>query len=161
VTEPEIRDRLVAQCSQGAILPEGDDALSATPVEIRVHASYLAEVARVCRGDSELHFDSLMCLSALDRGDALSVVYHLHSMSLRHKAALRVDLPRANPVVETVCGVWRTAEWHEREAYDMLGVRFEGHPDLRRILLPNDWVGYPLRKDYETPTFYRGMKVPY
>jgi NADH-quinone oxidoreductase subunit C len=80
-------------------------------------------------------------------------------MKLRHKFVLKVELPRDNPKIGTVEGVWAIANWHEREAFDMFGIRFEGHSDLRRILCPDDWEGYPLRKDYEQPETYRGMPV--
>jgi NADH-quinone oxidoreductase subunit C len=102
-----------------------------------------------------------MNLSSVDRAEHLSVVYLLHSMTHLHKIALRVDVPRATPVVPTVEGVWITAQWHEREAYDLMGIVFDGNRDLRRILLPDDWEGHPLRKDYQVQEFYRGMKVPY
>jgi NADH-quinone oxidoreductase subunit C len=131
------------------------------PPQVLVTPALIRDVARFCRDDDVLAFDSLMCLSALDRGDSLSVVYHLHSTAHRHKLALRVDVSRIEPVVPTVEDVWATAQWHEREAYDLMGIRFDGHSDLRRILLPDDWQGHPLRKDYRVQEFYRGMKVPY
>ncbi|MEX0602057.1 MAG: NADH-quinone oxidoreductase subunit C, partial [Bacteroidota bacterium] len=68
---------------------------------------------------------------------------------------------KEQPHIQSVSGVWGTANWHEREAYDLIGIVFDGHPDLRRILLPYDWEGHPLRKDYKVPEFYNGMKVPY
>jgi NADH-quinone oxidoreductase subunit C len=125
----------------------------------------------------DLHFDNLMNLSGVDdangknvvtdgittiEGGTLSVYYHLESTNLRHKIVLKVSAPRENPEVESVSLVWRSADWHEREAFDLLGIKFLNHPDLRRILMPYDWdAGYPLRKDYANPEFYHGMKVPY
>ena len=95
-------------------------------------------------------------------GGTLSVVYHLESIELKHKIVLKVLLQRENPDVQSVSCVWRCADWHEREAYDLIGINFLNHPDLRRILMPYDWeAGYPLRKDYKNPEFYHGMKVPY
>jgi NADH-quinone oxidoreductase subunit C len=94
-------------------------------------------------------------------GGKLGVVYHLHSMKWNHKIVIKVEVPAENPHVPSVESVWKTANWHEREAYDMIGVIFNGHPDLRRMLLPEDWVGHPLRKDYQVQEFYNGMKVPY
>jgi NADH-quinone oxidoreductase subunit C len=91
----------------------------------------------------------------------LGVVYHLYSLPKRHKVTLKVIIPKDTPNVKTVSGVWATADWHEREAYDMIGIIFDGHKYLRRILLDDDWVGHPLRKDFEVPEFYHGMKVPY
>lgn len=96
-----------------------------------------------------LGFDYLMCLSAVDYKDRLAVVYHLYSFSLRDKVSLKVFLGRDNPEIESVTAVWPAADWQEREAFDMFGIKFKGHPDLRRILLPDDWQGHPLRKDYQ------------
>lgn len=129
---------------------------------IRVAPERMFDVAKFLRDDEQLAFDSLMCLSGMDyTGGRLGVVYHLHSMKWNHKITLKVEVPAEHPHVQSVQAVWRTANWHEREAYDMFGIIFDGHPDLRRILMPYDWVGHPLRKDYQVPEFYNGMKVPY
>jgi len=118
----------------------------------------IAEVCAFLRADPECDFTSLMCLSAVDYPpETIQVVYHLHSIPQKHKLTLKVDLPRQDPRVPTVEGIWKMANWHEREAFDLLGVVFEGHPDLRRILLPFDWEGHPLRKDYVAPDTYRGV----
>ena len=127
-----------------------------------VPAEVIREVALHLRDDGELLFDTLMCLSGVDNADGtLGIVYHLDSMTLRHKVTVKVIVPTDNPHVPTCDRVWRIAEWHEREAFDLIGVIFDGNQDLRRILLPEDWEGHPLRKDYEVPEFYNGMKVPY
>lgn len=99
----------------------------------------------------EMGLDYLNCLSAVDRiaSGELEVVYNLSSLSLPTKALVRVRVPREDPIIRSVASLWGTADWHEREAFDMMGIRFDGHPDLRRILLSEDWVGYPLRKDYQ------------
>ena len=89
----------------------------------------------------------------------MEVVYHLLSYTHGHTFALKVHLPREEARVATVESVWRVANWHEREAYDMFGIAFTGHSDLRRILLPDDWIGHPLRKDWVDPDFYNGMHV--
>jgi NADH-quinone oxidoreductase subunit C len=102
-----------------------------------------------------------MCLSGLDSGENLTVVYHLHSTKLAHKFIYKVIVPKADPKVPTVERVWRSADWHEREAWDLIGVEFVGHHNMIRILCPYDWEGHPLRKDYQTPEYYHGMKVPY
>jgi len=130
---------------------------------IVVEASAIHEVGAYLRRDPDMQFDSLMCLSGVDYGPdkTLGVVYNLHSTTLRHKMTLKVEVPRQDGVVPTVCDLWRTAEWHEREAYDLFGMRFAGHPDHRRILCPDDWEGHPLLKDYQVQEFYRGVKVPY
>lgn len=130
---------------------------------IKIMSDSTEEVARALKEDSDLGFDALMCLSGLDYGgdDNLGVVYSLHSMKHNHKITIRVDLPRDNPEIPTVENIWRTADWHEREAYDLFGINFKGHHDLRRILCPDDWEGYPLRKDYVVQEYYHGMRVPY
>ena len=91
----------------------------------------------------------------------LGVVYNLASMRLRHKITIKVEVPRDGGSLPTVSDVWSTADWHEREAYDLCGMQFENHPDHRRILLPDDWEGHPLLKDYEVQEFYQGIRVPY
>jgi NADH-quinone oxidoreductase subunit C len=102
----------------------------------------------VCRRLRELGFEFLNCLSGVDHRTHLEVVYDLSSLREAAKVHLRVTVGRDAPVVPTVSDLWRAADWHERECYDLFGIRFDGHPDHRRILLPEDWVGYPLRKDY-------------
>ena len=123
----------------------------------------IAEVATFCKGEPALGFDNLMCLSVVDypkeTPPRLEVVYHLYSYSHDHTFVLKVHLPREDPRVPTVEHTWGVANWHERESYDLFGVVFEGHSDLRRILLPDDWQGHPLRKDWVDPDFYNGMRV--
>ncbi len=127
-----------------------------------VSADKINAVSLFLRDEESMQFDNLSCLSGLDYDkDNLAVVYHLYSYVHHHKLVVKVVVPKSNPVVKTVSDVWAAAEWHEREAYDLVGMTFEGHPDLRRILLPEDWEGHPLRKDYKVPEFYKGMKVPY
>ena len=145
-----------------ALFPEVELQLDEAVPCIVVPANALREVALQLRDDEALLLDSLMCLSGVDFGDGnLGAVYHLYSMSLTHKLTIRVVVPVEHPNIQTVERVWRTADWHEREAYDLVGIVFDGHRDLRRILNPYDWEGYPLRKDYEVPEYYNGMKVPY
>jgi len=129
---------------------------------VQISPGRLLEVCTFLRDDERLKFDSLMCLSGMDyTGGKLGVVYHLDSMKVGHKITLKVQLTTEDPHVQTVSPVWHCADWHEREAFDMFGIVFDGHPDLRRILMPDDWAGYPLRKDFQVPEFYNGMKVPY
>lgn len=139
---------------------------------VRVSPGAIKEVAKFLRDDEKLQFDFLSCLSGVDLQAHLSpsdvggqgklaVVYHVASLALRHKIVLRIEVLADSPQVPSVESIWKTANWHEREAYDLVGVVFAGHPDLRRILLPYDWEGHPLRKDYKVPEFYNGMKVPY
>jgi NADH-quinone oxidoreductase subunit C len=132
---------------------------------VTVAPESIGAISAFLKGQPELAFDTLMCLSGVDykgsktEPDRIEVVYHLFSMKHRHQIVLKVQLPRESPSVASVESVWAIANWHEREAYDMFGIHFEGNSDLRRILCPDDWVGYPLRKDYEQPATYRGMPV--
>lgn len=121
-----------------------------------------AEILAVCRflrNDDGLLMDHLECLAGVDYKDRIEVVYIVYSMKHGHRYTLKCRMPREAPRLQSVESVWGVANWHEREAFDMLGIMFEGHSDLRRILLPDDWEGYPLRKDYKFPTSYRDMPV--
>jgi NADH-quinone oxidoreductase subunit C len=108
----------------------------------------LAGVARRLHDFAPAPFDCLNFIAAVDHVTHLECVYHLFSLPASLWLELHVTVPRTNPALDTVSTVWPGADWHEREAWDMMGVRFTGHPDLRRILLKDDWVGHPLRKDY-------------
>ena len=103
------------------------------------------------RSNAGLEFDYLFCLTCVDWKTHFSMVYHLTSTIHRHHAVVKVKLDRNNPEIETVSDIWRTAELLEREVYDLFGVKFLHHPDLRRLIMPDDWKGWPLRKDYEDP----------
>jgi len=125
---------------------------------LTVPAAKIAEILTFCRDDAELAFDCLSNLTGVDAPpDDLEVVYHLFSYSKRHSMTLKVRVPKSNAKLPTVEAIYPTANWQEREAYDLLGMIFEGHSDLRRIMLPDDWVGHPLRKDYKEQEEYRGM----
>jgi NADH-quinone oxidoreductase subunit C len=102
----------------------------------------------VCRLLRDIGFEYLNCVSGADWMSHLEVVYDISSLQHPNKVHMRVPVNREDPVVRTVTNIWRGANWHERECFDLFGVRFDGHPDHRRILLPEDWVGFPLRKDY-------------
>jgi NADH-quinone oxidoreductase subunit C len=129
---------------------------------IRILHSRTKDVCIFLRDDSRMNFNYLSCLSGVDCSKKyLSAVYHLASTVNRNKVVLKARCTKENPHIQSVSMVWRTADWHEREAYDLFGIIFDGHPDLRRILLPEDWEGYPLRKGYKVQEFYHGMKVPY
>ena len=125
---------------------------------ITVAAPRVPEVFRLLRDDPDLSFDFLRLLTAVDWGDRFGVVYHLYSYTHHHEVTLHIDLSKEDPRVASSAAVWATADWLEREAYDMMGIVFEGHPSLRRILLPLDWEGHPLRKDYKEPAEYHGIK---
>lgn len=116
----------------------------------------------------DFFFDSLTCITAIDNGtdseNRFEVIYHLYSMLNEEQIVLKV-YPEPNqeglPSVPSLTSIWKTADWHEREAYDLMGILFVNHPDLRRILLPADWEGHPLRKDYQAQDIYHGIKVKY
>jgi NADH-quinone oxidoreductase subunit C len=126
-----------------------------------VPAERLKTLAIFLKTDNRLRFDLLRCISAVDwpAKNSLELSYELLSTRRSHSFAVKVVLDRADPRVESLVEVWPAAEWHEREAYDLMGVLFTHHPDPRRILLPEDWVGHPLRKDYEYPVEYKGLKL--
>jgi NADH-quinone oxidoreductase subunit C len=126
-----------------------------------VETARLVEVARTCRDDAELAFDCLSNLSGVDypKEGHIQVVYHLFSYRHRHLFVLKVNADRDDPVVPSLAALWSHANWQEREVFDLLGVRFTGHPDLRRILMPEDWPGHPLRKDFVEPAEYHGIST--
>lgn len=158
MTAQEIHDILKTQFADAVL----DGKLENVPDPfVKIQTEKIADVAAFMKNDDRMKFDYLMCLSGVDYKGKLGVTYHLYSMTYKHKFVLKVEVPTETPNVPSVESIWKTANWHEREAFDLYGVNFVGHPDLRRILLPYDWEGYPLRKDYQTPEFYNGMKVPY
>ena len=119
----------------------------------------IVEVSRFLRDDPETAMDCLSNETGVDYKDRIEVVYHLYSYRHRHGCVLKVKLPRDNPTVATVEEIWRSANWMEREIFDLLGVTFDGHSDMRRILMPEDWPGYPLRKDFVEPLEYHGIST--
>jgi NADH-quinone oxidoreductase subunit C len=100
---------------------------------------------------SQFSFDYLFCVTCVDWKTHLTMVYHLSSTTYRHTIVVKVQLDRLNPETDTVSDIWRTAEFHEREAFEMFGVQFRQHPDLRKLILPDDFEGYPMRKDFQDP----------
>ena len=119
------------------------------------------EIANWLKTNEELFFDSLQCNTGMDLGEGvLESRYNLHSMKHLHKVEIRIKVNTESPDIPSVEKIWRVADWFERETYDMFGINFVGHRDLRRILLPDDWQGWPLRKDYEEQETYHGIVVP-
>ena len=155
----EIHEKLTARFGDAIRSAKLDGVIDPS---ITVEPHRVLEVALFLRDAGEFLFDALMCLTGMDYTKGkLGVVYHLHSLKWNHKIVIKTEVPAENPHVRSVEAVWKTANWHEREAFDMYGIVFDGHPDLRRILMPDDWEGYPLRKDFAVPEYYNGMKVPY
>jgi NADH-quinone oxidoreductase subunit C len=174
MSEPTLVDQLKAKFG---------DVITGTNLEnidpwIEVAPPAIVDVCTYLRDEPSLAFDYCNSVTAVDYFEPdekkaakvswqphIEVVYHLFSMKHKHSLVLKVMLPRWQgpglddlPEIPSVAGVWSTADWHERECYDLLGVRFTGHPNLRRILCPEDWVGHPLRKDYEMPLEYHGIR---
>jgi NADH-quinone oxidoreductase subunit C len=155
----EIFDLLGKQLGADAVsdlhadpVKDGDPWFVLTPGRI-------GDICRMCRDDARLACGFLECLTGVDypNREQIAVVYHLYSYEHRHRIIGKAFLPRSDPRIASVADIWPVANWHERECYDLLGVVFEGHPDLRRILLPDDWEGHPLRKDYAEKPDYHGI----
>ncbi|HTF18312.1 MAG TPA: NADH-quinone oxidoreductase subunit C [Chryseolinea sp.] len=135
----------------------------ATPKGIRVHVHDLLAVMLEMQNHPSLYFDLLSCITGIDNGPGsdMEVVYNLYSIPFDHHVMIKVKLDRSDPRIESVSHLWRSANWLEREIFDMYGITFLNHPDLRRILMPADWEGHPLRKDYQHQAYYRDIKVEY
>lgn len=133
------------------ILPEAAFDESGQWLNVSILPEDLHAFAKKLRYRKGLDMNFLFCLTCIDWKTHLTMVYHLTSTIHRHTLVLKSNLDRTDPVIQTVSDIWRTADFHEREVYDLFGVKFQGHPDLRRIFLTDDWKGFPLRKDYEDP----------
>lgn len=183
LTPKEIFTRLQAACGAEAVLGLFDpkdfpDLKRGGDSFILVAPESITQVCRHLRENPDLYFDSLMSLGAMDEGaedkrisaedaaklpvdyfaPSFTVAYFLHSLKHRHKIYLHVKLSKEKPQVKTVESIWSAANWFERECFDLFGIEFLGHSDLRRLLLPDDWKGFPLRKDYEFPLEYNGIE---
>jgi len=126
---------------------------------ILVSVEHLEKVMLFLASNDHLYFDHLSCLTAIDGGENLQLLYSLYSYPYNHTLTIEVILDADKPVVPSMSQIWKTSNWHEREAFDLFGISFSNHPDLRRILLPADWIGHPLRKNYQQQDFYHGVKV--
>ncbi len=134
------------------LLPEAIFIDGGEWVNIKIDASQWLQFAIHLRNDAAFKFDFLFCLTCIDWKTHLTMVYHLSSTAYRHNIVVKIDLDSNNPEVESLTSIWRTAEFHEREVYELFGVNFLNHPDLRLLILPDGWEGKnPLRKDFEDP----------
>ncbi len=146
MTREELQASLLEKM-EGLAAEEGGQWLN-----VKVPAGKWPELMAMLRKNEEYLFDYMFCLTCVDWLKHLTMVYHLESTKHRHILVVKIDLPRENPVVHTSCHLWRTAEFHEREVFEMFGVHFDKHPDLRNLILPDDWIGRnPMRKDFEDP----------
>ncbi len=142
----------------------GEVIAHSTPATYKVGVNELLKVALYLHQNPSTYFDMLSCITGIDNGPeagTMEVIYHLYSIPFNQSLALKVMLPRENPEIESVTSIWKSANWLEREVFDMFGIIFKNHPDLRRILLPADWKGNPLRKDYKHEEYYRGVRIEY
>ncbi len=133
-----------------------------TPQTISINSLSLTEVCTFLHQNPSTYFDQLSCITGIDNGpqaNTMEVIYHLYSIPFNQSLAIKVVLPREHAAIESISAIWKSADWLEREVYDMFGIHFNNHPDLRRILMPADWEGHPLRKDYQHQDSYRDIKV--
>ncbi|MGD1839652.1 MAG: NADH-quinone oxidoreductase subunit C [Thermonemataceae bacterium] len=162
----EIQEIIIQTLGTEVVLQAEPDI---TQPALTIKTESIVEVCQLLRDHEQTFFDMLSCLTGIDNGveaDTMEVIYHLYSIPFEHSLVLKVVVPRYTneeklPEVPSVSGVWLAANWLERDAYDLLGIVFKNHPDLRRILLPADWEGFPLRKDYKEQEKYHGMNVVY
>ena len=165
-------DELIAAIDSEAVVRTESET---TDPYVVIAIDRLIDVMTHLRDEPSLAFDTLSNLCGVDYLETdpkltkkfpyerhLEVVYHLFSLTHRHRLTVKVELPRPlpeeQPTVPSVAAIWPAADWHERECFDLYGVVFEGHPNLTRILCPDDWVGHPLRKDYEQSLEYEGIR---
>lgn len=156
----EIKERLEA-AFPGAV---EELRTSCKPAGLQVKRGVILELCIWLHSHPDFYMDSLSCLTALDNGPkagTMEVIYTLYSIPHGHSFQLACMLDRGQPEIDSVSSIWRSADWHEREAFDFYGIHFKGHPDLRRILLPADWEGFPLKKDYQHQEKYHGITVKY
>jgi len=150
----------------GETVIEGEETGGLQPA-LLIAPDFIDAVCLELRNNPKTYFDFLSSLTGMhynDEENRYGVVYHLGSIPYKMQLTLKVSKPHHReseslPEFKSVATIYRTADWHEREAYDLLGIFFTGHPDLRRILLPDDWEGFPLRKDYKAAEYYKGIKV--
>jgi NADH-quinone oxidoreductase subunit C len=164
MTLDEIKSILIQKFGENIIV--GEETTGSQPA-LLIDPDRIADVCLELRDNPKTYFDFLSCLSGVDYGveaNRFGVVYHLASIPYQTQLTLKIskennrDLDNL-PSFSSVASVYHSADWHEREAFDMEGIFFEGHPDLRRILMPDDWEGFPLRKDYKNAEYYKGIKI--
>ena len=164
MTFQEIKELILQEFGAEVVVTENISGLQ--PV-LTIVKDKLPLVSKFLWSNDKTYFDYLSCITAIDnlKAGMIEVIYNFYSIPYNHHFTLRVETSRGDennlPKIPTLSDLYKTANWHEREAFDLFGIVFEGHPDLRRILLPADWEGYPLRKDYKEQEYYHGIKVAY
>ncbi|HHL53129.1 MAG TPA: NADH-quinone oxidoreductase subunit C [Flammeovirgaceae bacterium] len=147
MSNEELQQQIAAWEPAAEFTEEGSQFLN-----VIIEPPQLRALAEKLRHEEATFFDYMFCLTCVDYPEHFMMVYHLRSTRHGHEMVLKVRITdKEKPAVDTLCDIWRTAEWHEREVYDLFGIHFNNHPDLRRLLLDDDWKGYPLRKDYVDP----------
>lgn len=158
----EIISSVKHKCGEEAILEQFPEVIQ--PYAL-ANTSQLLEICKELQTNPDIYIDHLSCITGIDNGvekGTTDVIYHFYSITKKHHFILKVTVNRdGSELIPSLTPIWGTANWHEREVYDLLGLRFENHPDLRRILLPTNWEGFPLKKDYEAQDYYHGIKVDY
>jgi NADH-quinone oxidoreductase subunit C len=160
----EIKLLLIEKFGAGVIIGEETGGLQ---LALLVNPDRIVDVCLELRNNPATYFDFLSSITGVDYGtetNRFGVVYHLASIPYKMQLTLKISKENSRdlndlPVFPSISSVYRTADWHEREAYDLVGIFFENHPDLRRILLPDDWEGFPLRKDYKAAEYYKGIRI--
>ena len=156
-------DKLLDHFGPEVVLGVTEAAEGVRDPSIAVHGTRIDKVCLYCRVEADLGFDFCQSITAVDQpandpdGGVIACIYHLYSYARKSTLVLKTETPRQKATLPTVTGLWSAADWYEREVYDLFGVQFEGHTDLRRLLLPADWPGHPMRKDWVEPEEYRGM----
>lgn len=142
----------ITELLPSATFEGGGDPIAIGFLNINVEAKAWLAFAQQLRNEEALFFDYLFCLTCIDWNTHLTMVYHLTSTNFRHNIVVKIKLDRTNPEIESVSEIWRTADFHEREVYEMFGVNFLNHPDLRLLILPDGWEGKkPMLKNFEDP----------
>jgi NADH-quinone oxidoreductase subunit C len=160
----DVKNLLITKFGTDVVI---DEQINGLQPALIINPDQIADVCQELRDNELTYFDFLSCLTGVDIGveeNKFAVIYHLSSIPFKTQLTLKVIKfhdrnSGALPSFKSVSDIWKTAEWHEREAFDLLGISFDGNPDLRRILLPDDWEGYPLRKDYVAAEEYKGIKI--
>ncbi len=124
-----------------------------------VDAKDLVELSLFLKNDERMKFDFLRTLTGVDKLDWMESIFVVYSYELKHQLMVKVELDRKKPSLPTVSHIWKAANWYEREMFDLFGINYEGHPNLRRLMMPDDWVGHPLRKDYQKPKKYHDIDL--